>query len=97
MNGFGDLHRQLARWREHERLRIAAFRHEGLEDGKRERGGFSRSRLRLADDIAAREQQGDGSLLDGRRDFVSETGQGLEDLRFDAQARECEHITVFHA
>ena len=61
-----DLRRELARGRDHERVRALALGtgHE-LQCGQREGRGLARARLRGGHDVAACEDHGDGLLLDG--------------------------------
>jgi hypothetical protein len=75
----GDLHRQLARRREDECLRVAPLDVDLLEDRQRERRGFSRARLSLTDEVTTCQQDGNRALLDGRRRLVSKIGECLDD------------------
>ena len=55
---FGDLDRQLARRRQHQRLRRALLQVDARQDRQRERGGLAGAGLRLAEHVRACEQRG---------------------------------------
>ena len=66
LEGVRHLQRQLARRRQHERLRVALFRVDLGEHRQRERRGLAGTRLRQADHVAALHQQRDGLRLNRR-------------------------------
>jgi hypothetical protein len=53
---------------------------EELQHGQREAGGLAGAGLRGGEKIAARENDGDGLRLDGRRLGVALLGDGFEQL-----------------
>jgi len=70
----GDLHRQLARRHQNKRGRLRpgiAEQRDPLQHWQRESGGLAGSGGSLPDDIAAREQSGDGFALNRCRLFVA--------------------------
>ena len=61
------LHGQLARRRQHQRLRLLAARIDRLQHAHAEDGRLARTGLGLGDDIATLQNRNDGALLDGGR------------------------------
>jgi hypothetical protein len=90
MDRLGDLHRQLARRHEHDgdRALRAALVHEALEDRQRERRRLPGAGRRLAEEVFPLDQGRDGLLLDRRRLFIAEGGQGRDDFRVEAEGGE---------
>src|SRR5690606_25148010 len=71
----GDLDRQFARWRQHQRLRDLLVRVELGQDGQGEGGGLAGAGLGLAEHVATFQQRRDGGGLDRRRAFVAQVGK----------------------
>ena len=63
-------------------------RGQALEERQGERGRLARAGGRLADQVAALEQGRNGLYLDGRRLFVAQGGQHVEETGRQAQASE---------
>jgi hypothetical protein len=70
LEGFGDLDRQFARRRQHQRLHGAALDVDARQDRQREGGGLAGTGLRLPQHVAAFHQQRNGGGLDRRRRLV---------------------------
>ena len=68
----GDLDRQFARRRQHQRLRLGQLDVDLFHQRQGEGGGLAGAGLRLADQVAAVEQDGDAFGLDGRGGFVTD-------------------------
>jgi hypothetical protein len=73
---FSNLNGELSRWSEHKHERLTGNRPpvrsaKLIQNGQCEGGRFAGSRLRTAEDIAARECKWDCARLDGRGDFVA--------------------------
>jgi hypothetical protein len=67
LEGLGDLDRQFAGRRQHQRLRLARASGSSLARiGQRERGGLAGAGLGLAEHVAIRQQGRDGRGLDRR-------------------------------
>ena len=75
---FGNLDRQLPGRREHEDLRHFLLQVDPLEHRHGERRGLARAGLRLAEHIAAREQERDRAGLDRRRRQIAGALDRLE-------------------
>ena len=73
-----DLDAQLARRREHERLRVGVLGIDEVDHRQAEGGGLARARLRLADHVLAVEQVRDRLLLDRARRLVADVAEGGE-------------------
>ena len=82
-----DLRGELARRGddEHERPELALRMPELVHRGKREGGGFARSRLRGGDDVVPFEDKRDRALLHGGRLFVAEGRDGGKRLGAEPQ------------
>ena len=74
-----DLDAQLARRRQHERLRVGILRIHEVDHRESERGGLAGARLRLADHVLPVEQVRDRLLLDRARRLVADVAEGGED------------------
>ena len=74
----GDLQRQLAGRREHQRLGGLLVDVDLGQDRQRERRGLAGAGLREADDVGARQQRRDGGGLDRRGRLVADVGDGLQ-------------------
>jgi len=72
------LQRELARGREHERLRGLLRHVEPVQDRECERRRLAGAGLREADDIPAGQQRGDRRRLDRGRRLVADVAQSLE-------------------
>ena len=88
---FRHLHRELARGHENQGTqalaRLGVWR-DMMEQGQRERSGFPRTRRGLPQEIASSEQRRDRLALHGRRLFVAERGQGVNDARIESETGE---------
>ena len=84
------LRRELARGRDHERVRALALGagHE-LQRGQREGRGLARARLRGCHDVATREDHGDGLLLNGGRGGEAEGVHPGENLLVKPELGKC--------
>jgi hypothetical protein len=92
VNGFGDLHRQLACRGEDEALHRAQLGVELLDDRQRERGRLAGAGGGAPQHVAAREQQGNRVDLDRRRLFVAELVERRDDIRAQAERFESKGI-----
>ena len=72
---FRHLDGQLARRRQHQRLRLALAQIEPVEDRQGERGGLAGAGLRLAEHVLAGQQMRDRRRLDGRWRLVADIGK----------------------
>ena len=89
---FVDLHAQLARRHDDERLdAVRGVGPEPLDDGDAEAEGLAGAGLGLADDVLAGEAEGDGLLLDGERVDDALGGESLDDVLVDAEFGEGRH------
>ena len=89
---FVDLHAQLARRHDDERLdAVRGVEPEALDDGDAEAEGLAGAGLGLADDVLAGKAEGDGLLLDGERVDDALCGEGLDDVLVDAEFGEGRH------
>ena len=68
----GNLDRQFARRRQDQRLRLGQFDVDLFHQGQGEGCGLAGAGLRLADQVAALQQDGDAFGLDGRWGFVTD-------------------------
>ena len=59
-----------------------------LNERQRERGRLAGTRCRLAEDVTAFEEDGDGLALDRRRFFVAKRGERGGDARFEPEVGE---------
>ena len=87
---FGDLHREFPCRHDDQRGWGPAGRPSGNERGEdreRERGGLAGAGGSLGEDVAARQEEGDGLPLDRGRLFVAEVGERSEERLADAQGR----------
>src|SRR5699024_6259202 len=84
----GDLDRELARRRQHERLRFRLRAVEPREDRQRERGGLAGAGLRLTEQVAAFEQRRDRRGLDRRGRFVADLGERRQQRIADVEVGE---------
>ncbi len=75
LEGFGNLDREFARRRQHQRLRLLLRRIDPRQDRQRECGGLAGAGLGLAEHVAAREQRRDRGGLDRRGRLVADVGQ----------------------
>ena len=78
---FGDLHRELARGHQHQRLGLegpAVLRRHQLEHGQREGRRLAGTRRRLAEHVTPGDQRGNGLALNRRGLLVAEPLQGGE-------------------
>ena len=90
-----DLDGEFARRREHERLGLAQLRVDHLQHGDGEGGRLARARLRLGDDVAARDDGHNGALLDGRGLLEAVAVDAAQELLFELHAIECgQHLHV---
>ena len=89
--GLRDLDAELARRRQHERLHVVLRRVDGLQQGQPEGGRLTRSRLRLADHVAAFQQRWDRLLLDRARRLIADVIEGLQELLGEAEFGEGRH------
>src|SRR3546814_5421408 len=80
MKGFGDLDRQFARRRQHQRLWRAIRQFNARQDRQCECGGFAGAGLRLAEHIVAVEQVRNGLRLNRRRRRSEEHTSELQSL-----------------
>jgi hypothetical protein len=71
----GDLDREFARRRQHQRLRFRLRQIQPRQDRQRERSGLAGAGLRLSEHVAAGEQGRDGRGLDRRGRFVADLSQ----------------------
>ena len=90
VDGLGHLHRQLARRHEHQPARArrttgTRAAGEPVDHRQRKGGGLAGAGARLANQIAARQQERNRFPLDGRRLFVAERGHGLDESVAQAQ------------
>ena len=76
LNFARNLHRELAGGAEHQYLHVLALGIDIINGGNGESGGFAGTRLGLADNVFAGEQNGDSSSLNGRGFFVAHLGDG---------------------
>src|SRR3546814_5807556 len=91
MKGFGDLDRQFARRRQHQRLWRAIRQFNARQDRQCECGGFAGAGLRLAEHIVAVEQVRNGLRLNRRRRFVADRLQRREN-RSEAHTSELQSL-----
>jgi hypothetical protein len=89
--GLGDLDAELARGCQHQRLDVLVLRIDALDHRQPEGRGLPRAGLRLADHVAALEEDGDGLLLDRAGRLVAHVPQGLEDFLGQAEIGERAH------
>ena len=85
VEGFGHLDRQFPGGGEHQHLGGALAGVNRREQGQGEGGRFARTRLGLADQVAAQQELGDGGFLDRRGLLVADRHQGLQQLRGKAE------------
>ena len=78
---FADLDRQLARRGEHQRLRVRQRLVDALDQWDAKRGGLTRAGLRLADDVAAVQQERNDPRLNLRWLDVAHLGNCAIDFR----------------
>jgi hypothetical protein len=90
--GLGDLHGQLARRDQDQSAGVAArgagLRDQAIDQRQRERRGLARTGPRLPNQIPPRSQHRDRLSLNGRRLFVAERDDGLDDSRAETEGRE---------
>ena len=86
-NFFRDLHGELARRAKDQHLRRAETGVDHLNRRNAERGGLAGAGLRLADDVRAFEQDGNGRGLNGRSFFKAHPLDRLQDLRRKSRVR----------
>ena len=85
----GHLHAELAGRHDDERLDAAlGVVAEALDDREAEPEGLAGAGLRLADDVLAREGEGDGLFLDGEGIDDALPGEGVDDVGRDAEVTE---------
>ncbi len=77
LEGFGHLDGQLARRRQHQRLRLDLVQVGIGQHRQRERGGLAGTGLGLAEHVATGQQRRDGGGLDRRRGLVADGGNRL--------------------
>ena len=65
-----------------------------LEERQRESGGLAGAGLRAADDVLARDDRGDGLLLDGGGGVVAHGADGLKQAFVQAQIVETQVVTL---
>ena len=75
LESLGDLDRQFAGRRQHQRLRLELLRVDPRQDRQRERGGLAGAGLGLAEHVAACQQRRDGRGLDRRGRLVADIRQ----------------------
>ncbi len=85
LEGFGDLDRQLARGRQHQRLRGGLLDVDARQDRQREGRGLAGAGLGLPEHVAVGQQQRDRGGLDRRRRLVADLLQRLQDGRGDVE------------
>ena len=93
----GDLRREFARRLEDQgarHARLGAAARQDLDHRQGEGGGLAGAGLGDADDVAALEHLRDGLGLDRRRRGVAGVGDGLEDLRAEAEILETNSLRV---
>ena len=87
----GDLHGELARGRDDQRLRwgtVAAGQRELVEQRHSEPKRLARAGTRLADEVIAGERDRQGEFLDGEGAGDADVGEGVHDLRLDVEVAE---------
>ena len=88
VHGLGDLHGQLARRHQHERARLVALQlHARCQVQQRQGKGrrLARACRRLAQQVAARQQHGDGLALDGRGFLIAQRRHCGREFRLQTQ------------
>ena len=86
-HGLGHLQGELAGGGQHQRLDVRGVRVDALQHGQREGGGLAGAGLGQADDVAARQQRGDGLGLDRGGGLVPQPRQRRHDLVGQARDR----------
>ena len=94
LEGLGDLERELAGGREHQRLRLLLLEVDAREDRYGERGRLAGAGLGQADDVATLQQRRDRGGLDRRGRLVADLRQGLEHPLVDPELGKARSFVV---
>ena len=82
------LQRQLTGWRQDQGLRLALSRIDAVQDRQGERGGFTRTGLRLTNHVVTGHDDRDRLLLNSRRFFVASRDDSRKNVRIKIKSGE---------